>query len=205
MNVTQMARNQQMMYKFINRSAGSAYQSQISSLSSFGAQAKNDGTDAASILQSMGLSGMQGRTVREMAQYQLRTQEAQNAVSARQTNTELGVGALAQRFSVRQQYTPISDEATEAMQQLALEDAKNSIGSASVDADERTDLIREHLKDVDPSKRTAAFNTMNKVWESEMDRIGSFIKEKDPGWTTWGDKFDTAILDDYKAGVNIWI
>ena len=118
---------------------------------------------------------------------------------------ELDASSLAQRFSVRERYTPISDEATEAMQKLALEDAKNSVRSVKPDQAGRANLIREQLRDVDPSKRTASFNTMNKVWESELDRIGSYIQEKDPGWTGWGSQFDTAILEDYKAGVNIWI
>lgn len=51
----------------------------------------------------------------------------------------------------------------------------------------------------------AAFNTINKVWENKMDRIGGYIKEKDPNWTVWGDRFDVSILDDYKAGLNVWV
>ena len=66
-------------------------------------------------------------------------------------------------------------------------------------------LIREQLQSVDPSQRTASFNTMNKVWESEMDRIGKFIQEKDASWQDWGDEFDTSILQDYKPGVNVWV
>lgn len=38
-----------------------------------------------------------------------------------------------------------------------------------------------------------------------MDRIGAYIKEKDPDWAAWGDEFDVSILDDYKAGVNMWV
>lgn len=207
MNVGQMARNQRMMYDFINRGAGGSYaaqmQSQLSSAGGFGSSARADSTS--SLLQSMGISGLQGRTVREMAQYQMRVQGAQGAASAQQTASGLDTSALTERFFVRQQYAPISDEATEAMQQLALKDAMNSIGSTGVDSAERTKLIREQLQGVDPSQRTASFNTMNKVWESEMDRIGKFIQEKDASWQDWGDDFDTSILKDYKPGVNVWV
>ena len=208
MNVGQMARNQRMMYDFINRGTNSSYtaqmQSQLSSMGGFGASAKTDSTS--NLLQSMGISGLQGRTAREMAQYQMRVQGAQGAAPAQQAaSTGLDASALTERFSVRQQYAPISDEATEAMQQLALKDAMNSVGSTGVDSAERTKLIREQLQSVDPSQRTASFNTMNKVWESEMDRIGNFIKEKDASWQDWGDEFDTSILKDYKPGVNVWV
>ena len=209
MNVTQMARNQQMMYKFINRSGGSAYQaqmqSQMSSLSSRGSSSNDD--VLSNMLQNMGISGLQGGTAREMAQYQMRVQEAQKSASTQQIySSRLGDAPQTQQFSARQQYAPISDKAAEAMQQLALEDAKNSIGSKTgPDATERANLIRDQLKDVDPSQRTASFNTMNKVWESEMDRLGNYIREKDSNWQDWGDEFDTSILDDYKPGVNVWV
>ena len=209
MNVGQMARNQQMLYKFINRGAANGYQSQLSSQGGFGASGKTDGTSAAGLLQSMGISGLQGRTVREMAQYQVRVQQERQIAPSQQPETASAAGldasALTQRFSVRQQYTPISDEATEAMQRLALEDAKNSVGSPEPDGAARANLIREQLQSVDPSKRTASFNTMNKVWESEMDRIGKYIREKDSNWQDWGDEFDASILDDYKPGVNVWV
>ena len=201
MNVTQMARNQQMIYRFIDRSANSSYASMMGALSSSN---KTGDSGAAGLLQSMGLSGLQGRTVREMAQYQMRVQNAQSAAQPTTAATETAA-APQRQFSVREQYTPISDEATEAMQKLALEDAKNSIGNPTADAAARADLIREQLKGVDPSRRTAAFNTMNKVWESETDRLANFIQEKDKSWQDWGDAFDTSILDDYKAGVNVWV
>lgn len=192
-----------MMYRFISRGTNSDYTAQMrSQLSSAGGKANT--TDAAGLLQSMGFSGMQGRTVREMAQYQMRVQQNKGASAAQQTNTA-DAAASAQRFSVREQYTSISDEATEAMQKLALEDAKNSAEGKSSNSTDRAKLIREQLKGVDPSKRAAAFNTMNKVWESETERIGKYIKEKDANWNDWGDKFDTKLLDDYKAGVNIWV
>ena len=211
MNVTQLARQQQMMYKFVNRGSNGAYQTQMKSqLSSMGslALAGKSGDSLSDMLQSMGISGMQGGTVREMAQYQMRLQSTSAASSARETAGASDIASVtpaAQRFSVREQYTPISDEATEAMQKLALEDAKNSVEGKSADSAARAKLIQEQLKDVEPAKRAAAFNTMNKVWESETDRIGKHIKEKDAGWEDWGDKFDASVLDDYKAGVNIWI
>ena len=66
-------------------------------------------------------------------------------------------------------------------------------------------VIQEEVQKFAPSKRAAAFNTINKVWENELNRIGAYIKEKNPDWTTWGDEFDVSILDDYKTGVNMWV
>ena len=207
MYISQIARNQQMMYRFMNRNADSPYQtqmkSQISSMGGFTVTGKND-DPIAGMLQSMGISGLQGRTIREMARYQFRVQNASGTAGAQQTGGT-DAAAPAGQFTVREQYTPISDEATEAMQKLALEDARNSAGGKTANSTERANLIREQLKNVDPSKRAAAFNTMNKVWESETERLGKYIKEKTPDWNDWGDKFDTAILDDYKAGVNVWV
>ncbi|MBO4914149.1 MAG: hypothetical protein J5449_03000 [Oscillospiraceae bacterium] len=202
MNVGQLARQQQMMYKFIERGTGS-YQSQMKAqLSSSGGYALSGQNDdsVANMLQSMGISGMQGRTVREMAQYQMRVQNTAETSAAQQSS-----GVDTTRFSVREQYTPISDEATAAMQKLALEDAKGSVTGEAADKTERAKLIQQHLKGVDPSRRAAAFNTMNKVWENETERIGNFIKEKDAGWNDWGDKFDAKLLDDYKPGINLWV
>lgn len=213
MNISQIARNQQMLYQFVNKNAGSDYQakmqmqSKLSSMGSLTVTGKGDDM-ISNMLKSMGISGLKGGTVREMAKYQLRVQNTSGVTGAQKTNNANAADASAskQGFSVREQYTPISDKATEAMQKLALEDAKNSAeGKKTANSTERAKLIQEQLKDVDPSKRAAAFNTMNKVWESETERLGNYIKEKTPGWNDWGDKFDTAILDDYKAGVNIWV
>lgn len=207
MNVNQMARNQQMLYRFIDRSAGSSYASQLSPLSGLGTA--NSGDKTSSLLQGMGISGLQGRTVREMAQYQMRVQNAQNAQSAaaaQQTNAAETQTAQTRQPSIREQYTPIFDEATEAMQKQALQDAINSSGAAKgMDETARVGTLREQMRSVDPSKRTASYNTMNKVWESEIDRIGNYIREKDSNWKDWGDEFDTSILDDYKPGVNVWV
>ena len=118
MNVGQIARNQRMMYDFINRGANSGYtaqiQSQFSSVAGLDTSSKNNGAGTADLLQSMGISGLQGRTAREMAQYQMRVQGTQSA--AQQTAAGLDAPSRTERFSVRQQYAPISDEATEAMQ-----------------------------------------------------------------------------------------
>ena len=209
MNIGQLARQQQMMYKFVSRGT-SSYQtqmkSQLSSANSFALTGQTD-DKVSDMLRSMGISGLQGRTVREMAQYQMRVQNTSGTSSTRQTSAASDATAAAQtaKFSVREQYTPISDKATEAMQKLALEDAKGSVEGKTTSQADRAKLIQEQLKDVDPSKRAAAFNTMNKVWESETERIGKYIKEKDANWNDWGDKFDTKLLDDYKAGVNIWM
>ena len=201
MNVSQVARSQNMMANFLSRH--SEYASQVR-MPSLGFDANNvksgNQVDADSLLRKMGVDGLNGRTVREMAKSQeaLRQQSAASQAS--------GAEAATKAQSIRSQYTPISDEATEAMQKLAMQDALNSVEKGSApSAKEREALINEHLKSVDPSKRAAAYNTMNKVWESELDRIGKHIKEKDSSWNNWGDKFDTDVLKDYKPGVNVWV
>ena len=108
------------------------------------------------------------------------------------------------------QTVSLSDETTKKIQGLALMDAKNSAGTEAADTSalskkDRISMIQEEVQKFSPSKRAAAFNTINKVWENEMDRIGEYIKEKDPDWAAWGDEFDVSILDDYKAGVNMWV
>lgn len=237
MNISQLARNQQMMYNFINKSASGDYRtqmkSQLSNLGSLALQSKGD-DEIAGMLQSMGISGLQGRTVREMAQYQMRVQKNTDAAAAKKASgtektsrTDAAkekekasrTDASTRTPNIRERYTPISDKATKAMQKLAIEDAKNSVKKKDAvgktdaekkaeekkNAAERKKLIDEHLKDVDPSKRTAALNTMNKVWENETDRLGKYIKEKDKNWNDWGDEFDTSILDKYEPGVNVWV
>lgn len=204
MNINQLARNQQMMYNFIRRDSSyvAQIQAQFSSFDALKGSKTGGALDADSLLQQMGMGGLEGRTVREMAKYKMEVQQKSQA--SQSSDGSLSVGASAQQFPIRALYTPISDEATAAMQELALQDAVNSVGKVSPDSRERVSLIQEQLQSVAPSKRAAAFNTMNKVWESEIDRIGGFIKEQDPSWGGWGDQFDTTILDNYKPGINIW-
>ncbi len=202
MNISQLARSQRMMYQFISRATNGSDLSQLSSLLPSGG--KNDSTTA--LLQSMGFSDAQGQTVREMARYQLRVQEDRKSVEAQKPDAEpWTAAAAAKQFTARQQYAPISEKATEVMQKLALADAKSSAQGKAADRTERARVIREQLKDVDPAKRAAAFNTMNKVWESETERIGTFIREQDSKWGGWGDRFDPSLLDGYRAGVNVWV
>ena len=203
MNVSQIARSQNMMANFLSRH--SEYASQVRTPSmGFGALdnvKSGNQVDADSLLRKMGVDGLNGRNVREMA----KSQEALRRQSTAASQTS-AADAASQASSIRSQYAPISDEATQAMQDLAMKDALASAGKGSApSAKEREALIKEHLKDVDPSKRTAAYNTMNKVWESELDRIGNHIKEKDASWNDWGDKFDPNALKDYKPGVNVWV
>lgn len=124
--------------------------------------------------------------------------------------------ALAESCVSRLQTVSLSDETTKKIQELALSDAKNSAGaqeSGKADAantsalsqKNRLSMIQEEVQKFAPSKRAAAFNTINRVWENELERIGAYIKEKDSDWTVWGDKFDISILDDYEAGVNVWV
>ena len=118
--------------------------------------------------------------------------------------------AIAESLVSRLQTVSLSDETTKKIQDLALMDAKNSAGAGAANTSalsqkDRLGMIQEEIRKFAPSRRAAAFNTINKVWESEMDRIGAYIKEKDPDWATWGDAFDVNILDGYKAGINMWV
>lgn len=119
--------------------------------------------------------------------------------------------AVAEDLVSRLQTVSLSDETTKKIQELALADAKNSVGvqenggtASALSRADRLSVIQEEVQKFAPSKRAAALNTINKVWESELDRIGAYIREKDPNWTAWGDEFDVSILDGYKAGVNVW-
>ena len=124
--------------------------------------------------------------------------------------------AVAEELVSRLQTVSLSDETTKKIQELALRDAKNSAGAQeggeteeaedtpALTQKDRLSLIQEEVRNFPTAKRAAAFNTINKVWEDELDRIGAYIKEKDPNWTAWGDEFDVSILDDYKAGVHVW-
>ena len=200
MNVSQAARTQSLMYNFISKNSQYASQMQTPSLGfDMGNVKSGNQVDANSLLRKMGVDGLNGRTAREMAKADIARQQSS-------TSKATSADAASQTQSIRSQYAPISDEATEAMQKLAMQDAVNSVEKGSApSAKEREALINEHLKSVDPSKRAAAYNTMNKVWESELDRIGKHIKEKDASWNNWGDKFDTDALKDYKPGVNVWV
>ena len=248
MNVSQVARNQQMMYNIISK--GEDYASRVQSkysgsdvsvkvkdkeidetdsiLQQMGVKNFDDSdllsmsdvsfadrakADADKLLEQIGIKDLEGRTVREMAQYQMSVREAaQDDISEASLYSDLLAQSQQSPSSIRTQYTPISDEATKAMQNLALQDAVNSVGKAdsstssslAPNSRERASLIQEQLKEVDPSKRLSAFNTMNKVWESELDRIGNYIQQNDSSWTTWGDSFNTDILKGYIPGVNIW-
>ena len=121
--------------------------------------------------------------------------------------------SIAEGLVSRLQTVSLPDGTTKKIQELALMDAKNSAGvredgkadTSALSQKDRIGMILEEVQKFAPSKRAAAFNTINKVWENEMDRIGEYIKEKDPDWTIWGDEFDAGILDDYKAGVNMWV
>ena len=122
--------------------------------------------------------------------------------------------AIAESLVSRLQTVSLSDETTKKIQELALTDAKNSAGAqadgeasnkSALSRKDRISMIQEEVQKFAPSRRAAAFNTINKVWENEMDRIGEYIKEKDPNWAAWGDEFDVSILDGYKAGINMWV
>ncbi len=252
MNIGQIARNQQMLYKIANKSVSSGYTPKTASsskisdynalLSGWGSSGsvKDDGSNFFS-----SPAALQG-TPRQIAK---RLYDASFSADAAQGNYNTGTDQTlkaiqeqlrAKAESLQQPYQPdktvsgsfeqlqavaeslvsrlqtvtLSDETTKKIQALALSDAKNSAGaqeSGGADAatsvlsrQDRLDMIQGEVQKFAPSRRAAALNTINKVWQSELDRIGEHIKEKDPNWTIWGDKFDVSILDNYKAGVNVW-
>lgn len=195
-----------MMYNFIRNNSSSQYAAQMGT-QLWGSDkekvsASERITDVETMRQQLEEIGLKGRTVREMAINRMK--EAQDS-QQNSTNTDTQLQSIAQQFIARVQYTPLSEETTSAMQELAMQDALGSVGKISASGQlDRMSVIQEHLDHFAPSKRAAALNSMNKVWQSEMDRIGEYIKEKDPSWSNWGDQFDTKILEGYQPGLNVW-
>jgi len=210
MTIGQLARSQQLMYTFYAKNIDYASQAQFqepsTSANSWNGPQKVDPDD---LLQQMGLSGLEGRTIREMAQNKLNKvlEESQIQLPEKGGLAPSDLSSIAQKLTDRVLHTPIPEETTAAVQNLALQDAINSAGkgtSSGITLQDRLGLIQEHLEKVPYSKRPAAYNTMNAVWEREIDRIGAYIKEQDPAWETWGDPFDTSILEGYIPGVDVW-
>ncbi len=211
MRIGQMARTQTMMYNFIRNNNSSQYASQMQTQLWGSDKEKVSATEAITDVETMRQQlesiGLKGRTVRDMAKNYMESLKNAQQDSSNQVNANLNqVQSLAQQFIARVQYTPISEEATADMQKLALQDAISSVGNTSASEQlNRMTVIQDHLDNVAPSKRAAALNSMNKVWESELDRIGEYIKEQDPNWKNWGDQFDVKILDGYQPGLNVWV
>ena len=224
MNISQIARNQVRLSEFVSKNQG-LYSSSINSgyasrnnLFSGLLNGVNRGTMRnddiiGSFLQSINNKANVNQSWLDKAKEVKKNDKVESVSSSSSSG-----------FNAKTIYTKISDNATKSMQQAALEFAKNSvkkkkdIDSSKADAKEeakdevkteekksKDQLINEELKKVDPSKRTATYNTMNEVYKNEVDRIEEYIREKDKDWNGWGDDFDTSILDDYKPGVNIFI
>ena len=262
-NIGQIARSQQMLYKIANKTmdvSGSGYSSKPTGQSSsklsdysgllngWGSAARDAGNnffsspaalkgsvrqiarrlyDASFSSDTTGASSTQAgdsvggddilNTIRKQLGAKVESQQQlyQPDKAALTGNFEQ-LQAVAESLVSRLQTVTLSDETTKKIQALALEDAKSSAGAQeggetdaantpALSGMDRLNMIQEEVQKFAPSKRAAAFNTMNKVWENELERIGTHIKEKDPNWTIWGDKFDVSILDDYKAGINMWV
>lgn len=261
MNIGQIARNQQMLYKIANKSmdVSGGYSSKPAQLSSSKLSAYSGLLNGFGNAQDTGdnffssPAALQG-TVRQIARrlydasfssgsaagesgtgpvqgdYSTGVDETLNALRKQlgakvesqqklyQPDQTLSgsfeqLQAVAESLVSRLQTVSLSDETTKKIQALALEDAKNSAGpqeggeanTSALSRADRLSMVQDEVQKFAPSRRAAALNTINKVWQNELDRIGEHIKEKDPNWTVWGDKFDVGVLDDYKAGVNIWV
>ncbi|MCM1148591.1 MAG: hypothetical protein NC319_00690 [Butyricicoccus sp.] len=263
MNIGQIARNQQMLYKIANKNVSSGYSanpaassSKISAYSAllngwgtsssakdnennfFSSPAALQGTprqiakrlydasfssdaaadkNTANITQGSYSAG-EDQTLKAL-QEQLRAKAEALQQAYQPDKTVSGsfeqLQSIAEGLVSRLQTVTLSDETTKKIQELALSDAKNSAGAqeggetdaaaSALSKKDRLDMIQGEVQRFAPSRRAAALNTINKVWESELDRIGEHIKGRDPNWTMWGDKFDVSILDDYKAGINMWV
>jgi len=152
------------------------------------------------------LQALQKRLGAKVDSLQQRYQPGQTSL----TGNFAQLQALAENAISRSQTVSLSNETTKKIQDLALSDAKNSVkteaaNTSALSQKDRLDVIQGEVQKFAPSKRSAALNTINKVWQSELDRIREYIKEKDSNWVTWGDEFDTSILNDYKPGINMWI
>lgn len=180
------------------------------------ATAGTDGTSSTQAGDSAGGDGILNTIRKQLGAKVESQQQLYQPDKATLTGNFEQLQAVAEGLVSRLQTVTLSDETTKKIQALALEDARSSAGvqqSGETDAAntpvlsrmDRLNMIQEEVQKFAPSKRAAAFNTMNKVWENELERIGTHIKEKDPNWTIWGDKFDVSILDDYKAGINMWV
>lgn len=259
MNIGQIARNQQMLYKIANKNVSSGYSANKTAspkindynalLKGWGSSSAKD--DASNFFSSTeALKGTPRQIAKRLYDASFSTDAAdKNTANAAQGSLNTGVDqtlkaiqdklwaraesigqayqpdpsvsgsfeelqAVAEKLVSRLQTVNLGDETTKKIQDLALRDAKASAGTqdggetdaaaSALSKKDRLDLIQGEVQKFSPSRRAAALNTINKVWQSEMDRIGEHIKQNDPNWTMWGDKFDVGILDDYKAGITVW-
>lgn len=192
----------------VRQIARKLYDASFSSDAAAGETGSAQGADAAGADET--LKAIQKQLGKKMEEQQKLFQPDQISLSGSFEQLQ----AIADSLVSRLQTVTLSDETTKRIQELALEDARNSAGAqesgegdgaSALSRTDRLSLIQDEIQKFAPSKRAAALNTINKVWQNEMDRIGEHIKEKDSNWTIWGDKFDVGILDDYKAGVNVWV
>ena len=95
----------------------------------------------------------------------------------------------------------LSASVIQQVKDAALESSKDGYGWN--DTDYLSPIVKSYIKTVDVDKRLASSKALQQVWFEECDRIGWYIHSKDPNWTTWGQHFDTSILDDYKQGIDV--
>ena len=207
MTVGQVARNQQKLYSLVNKNGNSVAQDDGGNF--FSSPAALQGTvrqiakrlydasfspDAAA--GENGVSFPQGdytaggdRTLQAIRkQLGAKVDSLQQLYQPDRTTLSDGFAqlqAVAEDLASRLQTVSLSDETTKKIQGLALMDAKNSAGAEAADTSalsqkDRLSMIQGEVQKFAPSKRAAALNTINKVWENEMDRIAAYIKEKDP-------------------------
>ena len=94
---------------------------------------------------------------------------------------------------------PVSEEAEQAVRDIALEHMKKYYGMSGPDGNDVGNLIKSYYKQVPVSDRANAGWTLNQMHRDEAYRLYDFVRSRVPGWET-GQWFDTSILEEYKQG-----
>ena len=94
---------------------------------------------------------------------------------------------------------PVSEEAEQAVRDIALEHMKKYYGMSGPDGNDLGNFIKSYYKQVPVSDRANAGWTLNQMHRDEAYRLYDFVRSRIPGWET-GQWFDTSILEEYKQG-----
>ena len=97
---------------------------------------------------------------------------------------------------------PVSEEAEQAVRDIALEHMKKYYGMSGPDGNDLGNFIKSYYKQVPVSDRANAGWTLNQMHRDEAYRLYDFVRSRIPGWET-GQWFDTSILEEYQRGVDV--
>ena len=97
---------------------------------------------------------------------------------------------------------PVSEEAEQAVRDIALEHMKKYYGMSGPDGNDLGNFIKSYYKQVPVSDRANAGWTLNQMHRDEAYRLYDFVRSRVPGWEI-GQWFDTSILEEYQRGVDV--